>query len=79
MNAKEGFTRRDDNFPNGWFEPLQFGNNELDFKDFFGEPKIIPELANQLLNDYYDKRGWDKENGLPTKEKAKSLGLEEYL
>jgi aldehyde:ferredoxin oxidoreductase len=79
LNAKVGFTRKDDNFPKGWFEPLQFGKNTLNFLDFFGETKITPEIANQLLDDYYDERGWDKENGLPTLEKVKSLGLEKYL
>lgn len=79
LNAKVGFTRKDDNFPKGWFESLQFGKNALNFLDFFGETKITPEIANQLLDDYYDERGWDKDNGLPTQEKVKKLGLEKYL
>ncbi len=79
MNMKEGFSRKDDKFPKGWFKPLKFGVNELEFIDFFGETKITHDIANQLLDDYYDERGWDKENGLPTQDKVKELGLEKYL
>jgi len=31
-----------------------------------------------MLKDYYRLRGWD-EFGIPTKEKIKELGLEEYI
>ncbi len=79
MNGKEGFSRKDDKFPKEWFKPLKFGDNELEFQDFFGGTVITPEIANQLLDDYYDERGWDKENGLPTKEKIKELRLENYI
>ena len=79
MNIKEGFTRNDDNFPKEWFKPLKLGENELEFKDFFGGTIITIDIANQLLDDYYDERGWSKENGVPTQEKVKDLGLEKFL
>ena len=79
LNMKEGFSRKDDKFPKEWFKPLKFGNNILAFQDFFGETIITPEIANQLLDDYYDERGWDKKSGTPTQAKLKDLGLENYI
>jgi aldehyde:ferredoxin oxidoreductase len=79
MNMKEGFSRKDDKFPEGWYKPLKFGENILKIKDFFGEVKITPKVANQLLDDYYEERGWDKSNGLPTKSKIEELGLQNYI
>ncbi len=75
LNVKEGFSRKDDNFPKEWFKPLKFGTNELKFQDFFGGVEISSEIASQLLDDYYDERGWDKETGQPTKRKMEELGL----
>ncbi len=79
MNIKEGFSRKDDKFPEEWFKPLKFGENILKFQDFFGETIITPEVANQLLDGYYDERGWDKIRGIPMQEKIKELSLEMYL
>ncbi len=78
LNSKEGFSRKDDYFPNNWFKALKYGDNELPFKDFSGEVMITPEIAHGLLDDYYDERGWDKINGLPTQEKIEELNLVKY-
>lgn len=78
MNKKEGFNRKDDNFPKEWFKPLTFGDNQLEFKDFFGGKIITEDIANQLLDDYYDERGWNKNNGIPTEIKIKELSLERF-
>ncbi|MHA2049808.1 MAG: aldehyde ferredoxin oxidoreductase N-terminal domain-containing protein [Promethearchaeota archaeon] len=78
MNKKEGFTRKDDNFPKEWFKPLSFGNNQLEFKGFLGEVIITNDIANQLLDDYYDERGWDIINGIPTDTKIKELNLKKF-
>ncbi|MFX0071720.1 MAG: aldehyde ferredoxin oxidoreductase N-terminal domain-containing protein [Candidatus Hermodarchaeota archaeon] len=79
LNAKAGFDRKDDKFPSEWFKPLKFGENTLEFKDFFGGIRIDREIAEKLLDDYYEEREWDKESGLPTKEKLKKLKLDEYV
>ena len=79
LNVKEGFSRKDDKFPEAWFKPLRFGENILNFQDFFGETIITPEVANQLLNNYYNERGWDKIDGIPMQSKLKELDLENYL
>ena len=76
LNMKEGFSRKDDKFPQEWFNPLKFGDKVLKFQDFFGETTITPDIANQLLNDYYNERGWDKITGNPTQDKIIELGLE---
>ncbi|MBY9017969.1 MAG: hypothetical protein KGD66_03960, partial [Candidatus Lokiarchaeota archaeon] len=79
MNVKEGFSRQDDAFPKNWFKSLKYGENELEFYDFYGNVKINRDIAYQLLEDYYDERGWDKENGLPSSHKLKELGLTRYI
>ena len=34
---------------------------------------------NQLLDEYYELRGWDKRSGIPTEEKLIELGLGDYF
>ncbi|MHA1343344.1 MAG: aldehyde ferredoxin oxidoreductase N-terminal domain-containing protein [Promethearchaeota archaeon] len=79
LNVCEGFSRKDDNFPKEWFKPLKYGNNEFKFYDFFGETIITPSISNQLLDDYYDERGWSKINGIPNEKKIKELSLDRYF
>ncbi|MHA1265364.1 MAG: aldehyde ferredoxin oxidoreductase N-terminal domain-containing protein [Candidatus Helarchaeota archaeon] len=79
LNAREGFARKDDTFPSAWFTPLQFGDLSLKFQDFYGGVQITSQIANQLLDDYYDERGWDKVTGLPTRKKIEDLGLSDYF
>ncbi|MHC1591975.1 MAG: aldehyde ferredoxin oxidoreductase family protein [Candidatus Helarchaeales archaeon] len=79
LNAREGFSRSDDKFPDVWFNELQFGSLQLKLQNFYGGIEITPEIARQMLDDYYDERGWSKENGLPTKDKIRALGLEWFL
>ncbi|MHA1357284.1 MAG: aldehyde ferredoxin oxidoreductase N-terminal domain-containing protein [Candidatus Helarchaeota archaeon] len=78
LNTKEGFSRKDDKFPAAWFKPLQFGEIELKFQDFYGGVLITPKIAEQLIRDYYDERGWDIETGLPTMQKLRELEIEHY-
>jgi aldehyde:ferredoxin oxidoreductase len=79
LNVNEGFSRKDDKFPKNWFKPLKYGENNLELYDFYGNVQITPTIANQLLDDYYDERGWDKITGIPTKSKLQELGLMKYL
>ena len=78
MNVKEGFSRKDDQFPKEWFKPIKLGAHMAELKDFTGTTNITPEIANLLIDDYYDERGWNKNNGSPTAEKIKELGLEKF-
>jgi len=75
LNAKEGFSRKDDVFPKEWFKALKFGETKLEIQNFFGSTIITPEIATQLIDDYYDERGWDKSNGLPSQNKLKNFNL----
>jgi aldehyde:ferredoxin oxidoreductase len=69
FSTREGIERKDDHLIGKWAEePVPNGA-------YKGE-KIDPEKFEQMLDDYYRLRGWDK-NGVPTREKLKELGLEE--
>jgi aldehyde:ferredoxin oxidoreductase len=68
FNLREGFTRADDTLPKRFTEePLPDGP--------YAGAKITLEDLDQLLDEYYSVRGWDKE-GKPTAEKLKALGLD---
>ncbi len=63
-----GWNRDKDMPPEKWFKkPLTKGP--------LAGGKLSYDGYNNLLNHYYDIRGWD-ENGVPTKETLKKLGLE---
>ena len=44
--------------------------------DYFGKP-LSREECEELLDDYYDERGWDIETGIPEKRTLVALGLED--
>jgi aldehyde:ferredoxin oxidoreductase len=71
INTRGGLTRKDDTLP--WkvmHKPVP--------DDGQGKGTVVTqEELDQLLNDYYDARGWTK-MGLPTKAQLEELGLEEY-
>jgi aldehyde:ferredoxin oxidoreductase len=68
FNFREGFRREDDALPDRFFEePLTMGPGEgavLDRGEFAA-----------MLDEYYEKRGWDPKTTKPTKAKLESLGL----
>jgi aldehyde:ferredoxin oxidoreductase len=37
--------------------------------------KLSRDDYDRLLDEYYEARGWDKETGVPTPDKLKSLDL----
>ncbi len=64
FNVKAGFSRKDDTLPPRFLqEPLKEGNSR----------GRVVEL-DKMLPEYYKIRGWDEE-GRPTAEKLKELGL----
>ena len=66
FNMREGFTRKDDTLPwRSLFEPKP---------EDPGKGQVVP--LEEMLQDYYKVRGWD-ENGVPTKETLKNLGLDD--
>lgn len=69
FNVREGITRKDDVLPKRIMEePLPDGT-------YKGE-SFSKDLLDRMLDAYYKFRGWDKETGVPTREKLKELGLE---
>jgi len=66
FNAREGIGRKDDDLP------VRFTQQPL--KE--GVSKGIVARAAEMLDEYYQLRGWDKETGWPTKEKLAELSLD---
>ena len=67
FNIREGITRKDDALPPRTVEePLPDGVAK--------GKKITRRMLNEMLDEYYDLRGWDK-HGVPTHEKLKALDL----
>jgi aldehyde:ferredoxin oxidoreductase len=66
LNARLGFSRKDDVFPDRWFDPLETSDRgTLMLTDYFGTP-LSRDDCERLLDDYYDERGWDIKTGIPT-------------
>ncbi len=77
LNVRQGFTRKDDVPPPTWFKPLMAPDVPMVLTDYYRIKRITPEDIEKLKDDYYDERGWSKEEGIPTKEKLIDLGLED--
>lgn len=69
FNAREGMTRKDDVLP------PRFTEDALPDGPSKGQ-RVTKEQLEDMLNNYYDLRGWDKRTGNPTEAKLKELGLE---
>jgi aldehyde:ferredoxin oxidoreductase len=66
-NVKCGFTRKDDTLPKRILSHRRGSG---------GAPDTLPPLE-EMLEQYYRYRGWDGQ-GIPTPEKLRELGLEQY-
>lgn len=72
FNVREGFTRTDDTLPRRLLkEPLTHGASKGGV--------ISPTELDQMLDEYYAARQWERETGIPGKEKLLSLGLEQAV
>ena len=59
LNQKEGFDRDDDQPPEIWFKPMEGPEGQpLILRDYFGKTELNREDISQLVEDYYDERGW---------------------
>jgi aldehyde:ferredoxin oxidoreductase len=74
LNLREGFSRKDDKFPDRWFEPVIRHGQECRLEDYWGEP-LSRAQCEEILDDYYDESGWDSATGIPTKGKLMEVGL----
>ena len=72
FNAREGFRRVDD------YVPKRFTTEA-----FTVGPKkgaiLPPDKQEQILDEYYTKRGWDVKTSLPGEDKLKELGLDDLI
>ena len=69
FNLGAGLKREDDNLPERCFEPIKGKSSE-------GAVFTHNEF-DTMLDEYYAVRGWDSK-GIPTPDKLKELGIEEY-
>ncbi len=66
--VREGLTRKDDDYPDRFYdEPIPDGPTK--------GALLSRDTMTTLLDVYYDMVGWDKETGIPTKEKLVELDL----
>ncbi|MFC1941793.1 aldehyde ferredoxin oxidoreductase N-terminal domain-containing protein [Chloroflexota bacterium] len=79
LNVREGFNRKDDTAPDSWFKPLTQDGKECHLTDYYETKTLTRNDMDGFLDDYYDERGYDKQNGIPTKAKLKELGLEKMF
>lgn len=68
INVREGIGRKDDQLPERVRKRPEFGQYssvaECEIRNY-----------EQMLDEYYQARGWSRETGIPTKEKLQQLGL----
>ena len=76
-NVREGFERKDDVFPERWFEPARTedGTKEMPLMDYYETAPYSRAEVKALFDDYYRERGWDVDRGIPTREKLEELDL----
>jgi aldehyde:ferredoxin oxidoreductase len=68
FNVREGITRKDDVLPRKF--------EELPITGGAAKGQTLSRIVlSKMLDDYYDIRGWNKETGIPTRNKLQELGL----
>jgi aldehyde:ferredoxin oxidoreductase len=68
LNLRQGADSSDDTCPERFFtESVTFGDRQM--------PPVNREHFDQLRSDYYDERGWDKDTGVPSRERLERLGI----
>ena len=76
-NVREGFTRKDDRFPDKFFEPLKAKDKEIRLMNYNRTRELTRDDVEKMFDDYYDERGWDIEKGIPTNKKLEDLDLKD--
>jgi aldehyde:ferredoxin oxidoreductase len=68
--VREGYRREHDRLPGRFMEePIKTGPSK--------GMAISRQMLDDMLDQYYEFRGWDKHTGIPTKERLMQLGLED--
>jgi aldehyde:ferredoxin oxidoreductase len=68
-NVREGYNTRD-KIPDQWL-------TEPRFMEYTGKGEVTGEMAEKMLDEYYEERGWNIKTSIPTKQKLIELGLTE--
>lgn len=72
FNVREGITKNDDVLPERMYNLPEFGRyadvEECTIKNY-----------EDMIEEYYGARGWNKETGIPTKNKLKELGIDNII
>lgn len=74
LNVREGFTRKDDKFPERWFEPVIRHGATVYLEDYF-KKRLTREDCEKILDEFYEESGWDVKLGIPTKKRLIEVGL----
>jgi aldehyde:ferredoxin oxidoreductase len=70
FSVREGYRRKHDKLPRRFMEePIKSGPSKGQL--------ISREMLDNMLDQYYEFRGWDKETGIPKRERLVELGLED--
>jgi aldehyde:ferredoxin oxidoreductase len=65
---REGIQKKDDFLQGKWARESVKGGP-------FDGSSIDKEKFEKMLEDYYEVRGWDRQSGIPTKERLERLGM----
>ena len=72
INVREGIGRADDQLPTRACQIPEFGK-------YSSVAECGIRNYEQMLDEYYEARGWSRETGIPTKEKLQQLGLGSFI
>jgi len=75
LNVREGFERKNDVIPEIWLKPRKTPDGLVKMKDYYGKKVLNRNDVHEILDEYYDERGWELDRGIPTKEKLTELGI----
>jgi aldehyde:ferredoxin oxidoreductase len=77
--VREGMTREHDHWPRRFYEePLPDSPAEVTtWRIGTGSAAVSREKIDQLLDQYYELREWDKKKGIPTEGKLRKLQLDD--
>ncbi|MFC1893755.1 aldehyde ferredoxin oxidoreductase N-terminal domain-containing protein [Chloroflexota bacterium] len=82
LNVREGIMGEDYDPPVLWLQhtekPVPVDAGDYYAMDWLGR-RVSKDDIYRWLDDYYYERGWDKQKRIPTREKLRALGLEEFI
>lgn len=78
LNVREGFDRKDDIPAKALLRPIKTPDGEQALTDYYHKKVYTSADLEEILDEYYEERGWDVKKGIPTAEKLRDLGLEDF-